>query len=260
MRRIGSLLISAAFIAACNAPQENQTDSTIAPEDIQSGYTFLTAETQALQDDDFANPGFLWVDRGEALFQTSVSGEPACQSCHEDKLIGIAATYPAIDSEAGTLLNIEGRINQCRSKYQNLTALEYESEDLLALTAYLAYQSRGTPVSVKVEGQAEKHYANGEAYFETRRGQFNLSCQQCHTESWGKKLRGDTISQGHGNGFPAYRLEWQSLGSIQRRLRDCDTGVRAEPLPFGDQTYIDVELYLAARAKGLAAESPAVRR
>jgi sulfur-oxidizing protein SoxA len=73
-------------------------------------------------------------------------------------------------------------------------------------------------------------------------------------------LRGDTLSQGHGNGFPAYRLEWQGMGSLHRRLRDCDTGVRAEPLPYGDPLYIAVELYLAARSNGLELESPAIRR
>ena len=91
-------------------------------------------------------------------------------------------------------------------------------------------------------------------------GTISLSCHQCHDENWGKRLRGDTISQGHGNGFPAYRLEWQTLGSLQRRIRDCDAGVRAEPKAFGDPTYIDLELYLSTRASGLNLESPAIRR
>ena len=94
----------------------------------------------------------------------------------------------------------------------------------------------------------------------TRRGQLNFSCQQCHDETWGKRLRGDTISQGHGNGFPAYRFEWEGFGSLHRRLYDCDTGVRAEPFPLGSQTYVDLEYYLAIRASGLPVESPGIRR
>ena len=106
----------------------------------------------------------------------------------------------------------------------------------------------------------EAQFKRGRAYFYTRRGQLNLSCSNCHNQNWGKQLRGDTISQGHGNGFPAYRFEWQNIGSLHRRFRDCDMGVRAEPLPYGSATYIALELYLAERSKGLTVETPAVRR
>lgn len=259
MRR-GALLASAVLIGACSQPAEERNAFELDPESIISGSSFLTAETQALQADDFANPGFLWVDRGEALFSEPTENGPACVSCHENGLPGIAATYPAFDSEINSVLNLEGRINQCRVKHQNAPELAYESDALLSLTAYVAHQSRGVPVSVDTSGPSRDAYERGRRYFQTRRGQFNLSCQQCHTENWGKRLRGDTLSQGHGNGFPAYRLEWQSMGSLHRRLRDCDTGVRAEPLPYGDPLYIAVELYLAARSNELPLESPAIRR
>lgn len=259
MIRAGLLLVLA-LAPGCGRADQTPSEKTLEKDDIRSGYTFLTADTQALQDDDFANPGLLWVDRGQALFQSTAESEASCASCHANGLQGVAARYPALDTASGALLNLEGRINSCRTEHQGLPPLAYESDQLLALTAYVAEQSAGMPADVQTSGAANAAYQQGRDYFLTRRGQFNLSCQQCHTENWGKQLRGDTLSQGHGNGFPAYRLEWQSLGSLQRRLRDCDTGVRAEPLPFGSETYIALELYLAERSQGLALESPAVRR
>ena len=253
-------LVSMAVVAACNATSPDTTNVELASQDILSGSTFLTPETRDLQSDDFANPGFLWVDRGKQLFSTVPDRGPACASCHDANLRGVAASYPAYDQKTDAVMNLEGRINQCRVDHQSEPKFSYESEELLSLTAFVAYQSRGVSLDVDVSGPAAETYRAGQQYFETRRGQFNLSCQQCHTENWGKRLRGDTLSQGHGNGFPAYRLEWQSMGSLQRRLRDCDTGVRAEPLPYGDPLYIAVELYLAKRSNGLEMESPAVRR
>lgn len=254
----GATLI--ALTPACSAPPAAENATEIAAEDIVSGSIFLTAETRDLQEDNFANPGYLWVDRGEALFSKAPASGEACIACHEAGLSGVAATYPAYDEKASRVLNLEGRINQCRVTHQSEPAWEYESEELLSVTAFVANQSLGAPVSVDVSGPAQDIYEAGRDYFQTRRGQFNLSCQQCHTENWGKRLRGDTLSQGHGNGFPAYRLEWESLGSLHRRLRDCDIGVRAKPLPYGDPLYVAVELYLSARSNGLEMESPAVRR
>ena len=246
--------------AACAPQPETAASDPVELSELKSAYAFLTRDTQRLQDDPFENPGYLWVDRGEALFQASASGSPSCASCHEAGLKGVANKYPAINAETDKLINLEGRINQCVETHQIKAPLAYESDELLALTTYVANQSRGLTYGRDITAELEPYYKQGEAYFQTRRGLMNLSCQQCHTQSWGKQLRGDTISQGHGNGFPAYRFEWQSLGSLHRRFRDCDIGVRAEPLPYGDDTYVALELYLAARGNGLENEVPGVRR
>ena len=262
MKRV--LVLVLISLAGCDGETDySRQDRQLGPDEVTSGYTFLQPETQALQDDDFENPGYLWVDKGAALFHAPAGNQPACASCHtqeERPLQGAAAHYPAIDSETGKLVNLEARINLCRTRHQDLEPLTYESDDLLGLTAYIASLSQGVPVSVDVSGPAAEYYEAGRDYFFRRKGQFNLSCSQCHNENWGKKLRGDTISQGHGNAFPAYRLEWQDFGSLHRRLRDCDTGIRAEPLDFGSETYMAVELYLARRAQALPMESPGVRR
>ena len=106
-----------------------------------------------------------------------------------------------------------------------------ESEELLSLTAYVALQSRGVPLAVTIDGPARAAFERGRAFYEARHGQMNLACAQCHDQNWGKRLLSETVSQGHGNAFPAYRLEWQSLGSLQRRIRACLFGIRAEMPP-----------------------------
>ena len=115
--------------------------------------------------------------------------------------------------------------------------------------------------SVSIDGPAAPWLERGKDYFFQRRGQLNLACHQCHDESWGKMLRGDQVSQGQPNGFPAYRLEWQSLGSLHRRLQDCEGGVRAQTARAGFRRLSCLRaLPVIWRSQGLALESPAVRR
>ena len=86
-----------------------------------------------------------------------------------------------------------------------------------------------------------------------------MSCAQCHDDNWGQHLAGASIPQAHPTGYPLYRLEWQSLGSLRRRLRACMIGMRAEPYADVAPEIVDLELYLAWRARGLNLETPAVR-
>jgi sulfur-oxidizing protein SoxA len=99
----------------------------------------------------------------------------------------------------------------------------------------------------------------GRTAFNRRQGQLNLSCAQCHDQNWGKSLAGSPIPQAHPTGYPIYRLEWQGMGSLQRRLRNCLVGVRAEPYGYGAQEYVELELFLMWRARGMSIETPAVR-
>src|SRR5207302_2343197 len=153
----------------------------------------------------------------------------------------------------------DGRINTCRAEQQKAPPLARDGKELLALRAYVGLQSRGMPASVTVDENSKSFLEQGRAIFVQRQGQLNLSCAQCHDDNWGQKLAGAPLPQGHPNGYPLYRLEWQTLGSLQRRLRNCLVGMRAEPYAFGAPEYVDLELYLMWRARGMKVETPAGR-
>jgi L-cysteine S-thiosulfotransferase len=250
----------ALFVLACAASAAEPQK----PSPLKSGVEFVSEDLRKLQADDFANPGMLWVTRGAKLWaETTGASGKSCAACHGDaakSMKGVAARYPRIDAGAGRLVDLEGRINLCRERNQGAAPLQLESEGLLGLTAYVAHQSRGMPAAVTLDAQGRKHYERGRDLYHTRIGQMNLSCTHCHDRSWGRKLAAETISQGHGNAYPAYRLEWQALGSLQRRIRACYYGLRAEMPPYGAQDLLDLELYLAARGGGLPIETPGVRR
>lgn len=231
-------------------------------DDRKSGYEMMSPATRALQDDETGNPGLLWLLDGEALWRTKPQASmPACAECHGatgENMKGVAARYPAFDARLGATVNLEGRINICRVEQQGVAALAYESKELLGLTAFVAAQSKGLPIGID-ELKLEREIEAGRTIFEMQQGQLNLSCAQCHDDNWGRKLAGNTIPQGHPTGYPQYRLEWQSVGSLHRRLRNCLTGMRADNYPAGSPELIALESYLMWRADGMAIESPAVR-
>jgi sulfur-oxidizing protein SoxA len=233
-----------------------------AAQERRSGYDDAGPQVRAMQDDDMANPAFLWVQQGEALWERRV-GEAgkSCADCHGavSEMRGVAARYPEFDAARGRVVTLEQRVNLCRTDFQGAPALAPESDAVLGITALVGLQSRGLPVAVEVSGAAAGAVARGEAFFRLRQGQLNLSCAQCHDQLAGQSLAGSRIPQGHPNGYPIYRLEWQGMGSLHRRLRACLVGVRAEPLGRDDALLGDLELYLAARAAGLKVETPGVR-
>lgn len=228
------------------------------------GNDFQSRENRALEADDFANPGMLWVEQGAKLWrETRGDAKKSCATCHGDakqSLRGVAAGYPKHDAKADRVLNLDQRINLCASENQKAAAFPHESRELLSLSTYVAHQSKGQPIKVRVDGDAKPAYERGKSLYFQRIGQMNLACTHCHDQSWGKTLLAESISQGQPDGWPAYRLEWQTQGSLQRRLRACFFGVRAEQPAFGSEDLVALVLYLAKRAEGLTLNAPGVRR
>src|SRR6266571_7349811 len=115
-------------------------------EDRRSGYTYLSEENQRLQDDDFANPGLLCVELGRDLWQqTDGAACTSCGRCHGDAAVsmrGVRPRYPRFEAQRGKLINLEQQINHCRAERMHAPSYPYEDEALLALTTFVAFQSR----------------------------------------------------------------------------------------------------------------------
>ncbi|KRQ05503.1 sulfur oxidation c-type cytochrome SoxA [Bradyrhizobium manausense] len=229
----------------------------------RSGYSFMGADTRAMQDDDTSNPGMLFVLDGEALWSKKAGGaDKACADCHGDarsSMKGVAARYPTFDKTLGRPVTLDQRINLCRADHQQASPLPYESHDILALSAFVAHQSRGVAITAGDDPQLKPFVEQGRSLFVQREGQLNLACTNCHDDNFDKHLAGSPITQGQPTGYPLYRLEWQTLGSLERRLRSCMAGVRAQAYDYGAPELVALELYLMSRARGMPLETPAVR-
>ncbi len=231
--------------------------------ELISGYYFQLSEAQEMQDDDFLNPGFFWVDRGRQLWnEIEGAAGKACASCHgeaEGSMRGVGAVYPKYRAASRKVVNLEQQINLCRREQMQAEPWEFDTDELVAMTVYVKHQSRGMPVNVRIDGPAARFFERGKRHFYQRRGQLNMSCAHCHNANRGEFLRGDLLSQGHTNGYPIYSLDDSSLLPLHKLFRQCNQLTRSTPFVVLSNEYVSLELFLAWRGQGLPVEAPGVR-
>lgn len=276
-RLFTTLAASSVALAAYAGPDEDQlvvngeiemVTETAAPEHMEnvktiySGWRFRSDETQAVQTDDFDNPAMIWVEEAQEVWNTVDGGEgKSCASCHNDvdSMAGVKAVYPKWNETAGEVRTLEHQINDCRENRMGAEKWKYTGSDMAGMVGLLAMVSRGMPVNVAIDGPAQSTWEKGKELYYTRFGQLELSCANCHEESYGMMIRADHLSQGQINGFPTYRLKNTKLNSVHARFKGCVRDTRAETFKPGSPEFIALELYVASRGNGLSVEGPSVR-
>ena len=202
------------------------------------------------------------VEHGKERFAKPFKNGKTLGDCFPNKGIGIRQNYPYFDTKSGEVITLELALNQCLEANGG-KPLDYSSQDMAALTAYMAFTSRGKPFDIKIpnDPRALAAYRSGEQYFYTRRGQLNFSCASCHVQNPGGHIRTEVLAPALGilNAMPIYRSTWENMGTITRRFRTCNSQVRGVPLPGQDVLYRNVEYYLSYMGNGLPISGPSAR-
>lgn len=229
---------------------------------IYSGWRFRSDETQAVQMDDFENPGMIGVENALTDWETVDGSEgESCASCHgaAEDLAGIRAVYPKWNEEKGQVTTLEMEVNNCRENRMGAEKWKYTGGDMTDMVALISSVSRGLPVNIAIDGPAQSTWEMGKELYYTRTGQLELSCANCHEDSYGSMIRADHLSQGQINGFPTYRLKNTKLNSVHARFKGCVRDTRAHTYKPGSPEFIALELYVGSRGNGLSVEGPSVR-
>ncbi len=232
-------------------------------DEVISGWVFRAKETQALQMDDFENPGMIFVDQAidDWNLVEGTAGK-SCASCHTGgpaEFAGLRAELPRWNEAQGSMFNMEDYINYSRVEYMGADPLKWAKPRMDAMVALISLQSRGMPMNVAIDGPVADIWEQGQEIYFTRVGQLDMSCANCHQDNFGNMIRADRLSQGQSNGFPTYRLKNAKLNSIQARFKGCMKNIRAQPYAIGSQEFRALELYVASRGNGLSVEAPSVR-
>ena len=242
--------------------------TTVAPahlenvDTIYSGWHFRSDETQAFQMDDFDNPGMIGVEKASENWDTVDGSEgKSCASCHgeAESMAGVRAVYPKYNEEKGKVTTLAMEVNNCRRERMGAEKWKYAGGTMTDMVALISSVSRGMPVNVAIDGPAQSTWEQGKELYYARTGQLELSCANCHEDSYGMMIRADHLSQGQINGFPTYRLKNTKLNSAHARFKGCVRDTRAETYNPGSDEFIALELYVASRGNGLSVEGPSVR-
>ena len=233
--------------------------------------------------DPMSNPGFLNVDRGEALWKLArgakkVSLEPCDLGEGTGKLEGAYAKLPRYFKDADRVMDLEQRLLWCMQTVQGLDTADVVKRkfggpgrisDMEDLVAFIANKSSGMKFAIKVEHAKEQEmYAVGEAMFFRRGGQWDFSCATCHGDE-NKRIRlqalpvlskpGKQVQETMGS-WPTYRVSQSQLRTMQHRLWDCYRQMRwPEPDYLGDGLNA-LTLYLNKTAEGATITVPSIKR
>ena len=207
-------------------------------------------------------PYELGIDEGQEFFEASFANGNSYADCFENGGMAVRQNYPYFDTKNSQVITLELAINQCREANGEMP-LNYGQGELAAVSAYMASSSRDKIFAIKVPNKAAySAYMKGKRYFYSKRGQLNFSCADCHLKIAGSSLRADILSPaiGHPTGMPVYRANWGELGTIERRYRECNKNIRAEPLAFQSDTYRNLEYYQTLMSNGLVVNGPSSRK
>ena len=235
----------------------------IKPEDFVNGPYSMNADMRRQWEEKEQFPPYEFsLEMGREMFAKAFKNGKSYADCFPNQGIGIRQNYPYFSAKEGKVITLELALNRCREA-NGEPPFSYEGDEMAALTAYMAFTSRGKPFDIKIpdDPRALDAYQNGKRYFYTRRGQLNFSCATCHVQKPGERLRAEILAPALGilNAMPIYRSEWGGMGTISRRLTTCNSQIRAVPLEPQADEYRDLEYYLSYVSNGLPISGPGSR-
>ena len=202
------------------------------------------------------------IEAGETMWNTPFANGQSYGSCFGGEPAQ-RKNFPYWDAKRKMVVTLPLAINECRAR-NGEKPLKYKKGKIADLLAYMAYESRGQKIDVRIpdDEDAVAAYNAGKEFYFARRGQLNFSCASCHMESAAMHVRTDTLSPalGHASGWPVYRSKWGELGTLHRRFGGCNKQVRAKDFKAQGEEYRNLEYFLTHMSNGIEYNGPSSRK
>ncbi len=273
IKRCFASLVLAVAVAAMALPAQAQQDAT--EKEIERYREMIS--------DPFSNPGYLFVDRGEALWklargEKNVSLETCDLGEGAGKLEGAFAKLPRYFADADKVMDLEVRLLWCMEKIQALDTKDIVkrkfgkpgvTSDMQDLVAFIANKSNGMKITPSQSHPKEQEMAAlGEALFYRRGGAWDFSCATCHeAEAQRIRLQALPVLSKPGKAaqltmatWPTYRVSQSQVRTMQHRLWDCYWQMRWPDAKYGADGITALTAYLTKNAAGGEIQVPSIKR
>lgn len=202
------------------------------------------------------------IEKGEELYNKKFANGKSLATCFPDTKV--AGNYPYFDEKKKELVSLTSAVNDCL-RANGEAEWNTQKGDMANFQGFLASTTTeaGKKVDIKIaSAEAKKAYENGKEYYYSQKGYLKLSCAECHVQGAGVRVRNEKLSPltGQTTHFPAYRLKWDELGTLERRISGCIVDQGQVP-PKDESTQMKELLYfLAYMSNGMAVDGPDVRK
>lgn len=279
--RTGRALAAALTAALLLSPLPVGADSSAGPEaDRQAFIRYFQNRFPGVELDDYADGLYAidaqsraqWeeieefppyeeeIEKGATLYAQPFANGKGYADCFGDG--AVRHKYPFFDTESNEIITLEYDINRCR-KANGEEPLKWERGDIVSLSAYMAYQSRGKRFDIKIPNDAAlAAYERGKKFYYSKRGYLNNSCATCHVQGAGMYVRTEILhpALGEFTHWPNHRLKWGHTATLHKRIRACHRDQGAKHFKAQSPQYREVEYYMSYMGNGLPVNGPGVRK
>lgn len=202
------------------------------------------------------------IEAGEALYNKKFANGKSFANCFPDTTA--MNLFPYFDEKKKDVVTLTSAVNDC---LRDNGEKEWNTQkgDMANLQAYLvnATKEAGKKFDIKIQSEAaKKAYEAGKEYYYTQRGYLKMSCATCHVQGAGQRVRNEKLSPltGQITQFPVYRLKWEELGTLERRLSGCVVDQGQVPPKDESKQMKELVYFLGYMSNGMDIDGPDVRK
>jgi sulfur-oxidizing protein SoxA len=216
--------------------------------------------------DPFVNPAVERIAVGKALTERAGPNGKSCVACHsalQTQAAGWAVRMPQWETRLKKMMGVEEFVYR-HAKATIGADYPMQSAENTDLSIYLYSLSNGRPFQVDTSSrEAKAVLERGKVLYDSKIGQLNFSCVDCHSATKGanKWIRGQLLGEVRGqmDHYPIWRTSRNEIWDVRKRLQWCNVQVRANDLPPDAPEYDALELYLKVESNGSALTAPNIR-
>jgi sulfur-oxidizing protein SoxA len=202
------------------------------------------------------------IVKGEKLYNKKFANGNSIATCFPDPTKG--GEYPKFDEAKKEVISLTSLIDSCL-KDNGEKPWNTKKGNMAAVQGFIAFKSTEAEkvVDIKIDSkEAQEAYERGKKYYYSQRGYLKMSCATCHVQGTGQRVRNEYMSPllGATTHFPVFRLKWDGLGTLERRMSGCITDEGQKPPKDTSKDMRELLYFMAYMSNGMKIDGPDLRK